>query len=352
MTEQTGGLVFNGRSPRVGLWLTYVRALMSQSVSEVLGTDGVRAPREDFFVEVSTETPRIHVLGEDDSVDLDDASIAVLSDTISSKAIDIVLGEDVCIDMAFNVPPGLLPEVRQMIETEIAYRSPFAEDAAFAVWEAFEAKGGGWDVIAALTLKKPVDALAAQLSGAGISVSSIIRETQGKTLRRVPPWVTEPTQSPKASTLFRRLHPALQATLAGAAIFAVSTTLLWGQALLRDWSLQNEASRAQTELRSSASASARMHGLDASLAMSTEVLAVTGTLSERLPDGVWLDQLIIEGEDVTLVGFSPSAAEVTRLLADIPTLTDIRFASPVIRDNSQSLERFRIAAKIVNGGAK
>ncbi|MEP2202031.1 MAG: PilN domain-containing protein, partial [Tateyamaria sp.] len=92
--------------------------------------------------------------------------------------------------------------------------------------------------------------------------------------------------------------------------------------------------------------------LDASLAKSTEVLAVTGTLSEVLPDEVWLSQIIIDDNEVTLVGFAPSAAEVTRILSDVPNLTDIKFASPVIRDNSQEIERFRIAATFADGVAQ
>ena len=81
------------------------------------------------------------------------------------------------------------------------------------------------------------------------------------------------------------------------------------------------------------------------------MLALTGTLSGALPDDVWLDQIIIDGTDVTLVGFAPSAAEVTRILTELPTLSDIKFASPVIRDNSQSIERFRIAATLSAGGS-
>ena len=61
---------------------------------------------------------------------------------------------------------------------------------------------------------------------------------------------------------------------------------------------------------------------------------------------MWLDQLIIDDDTVTLAGFGPSAAEITQMLTTLPELTDIRFASPVTRDNSQSLERFRIAATL------
>ena len=353
MTEQTGGVVLERRGLNFGPWLTYARALLEQSADQLVSGDTLPAERCDFYVKLTAGTPCVGVLGEADEIELNHNALAVLGDTVTSKSVDLLLADDACIDLEFDVPPGLLSEVRQMIDAEIVYRSPFAEGSALAVWEAFEAPSGGWDVKAALTMKEPVEALLKGLEAQGITVSSVVRETSGETLRTVPPWRAE-TKARRAApwAVFRSLSPVLQAGLAGATVFAISATLLWGQSLVRDWSLSDDAAQARVDLRANASASSRLGSLDASLAMSTEVLAVTGTMSELLPDGVWLDQLIIDGDEVTLVGFGPSAAEITRVLSSLPTLTDIRFASPVIRDNSQSIERFRIAAKLVGGGVQ
>ncbi|MEM9425115.1 MAG: PilN domain-containing protein [Pseudomonadota bacterium] len=352
MTEQTGGVVLERRGLSIGPWLTYLRALLSQSATGLASSDAEPRQRCDFYIELGHGAPWVRVLGEDDWLEMDDASLSALKGALKGGKIDLVLSDEACIDLTFEVPPGLLPEVTRMIEAEILYRSPFAENAALAIWEAHEAPSGGWQVIAALTLEDQVKELVAALAEYQIEIASVVRKGASGTLHKSPPWLVNCTdEAPSPLALFRSLSPALQAALAGAVLFAASTTAHWGHATFSDWSLSDDAARAQTELRQSAAASSRLRGLDASLAMSTEVLALTGTLTELLPDGIWLDQIIIDGTEVTLVGFAPSAAEVTRLLTDLPTLNDIKFASPVIRDNSQSIERFRISATITNGSA-
>lgn len=347
MTEQTGGVVLERQAYSLGSWLTYGRALLTQSATQLVATDPLPKDRCVFFVEMGHRTPRLRARGEEDWVYFKESALPVLADAARSGMVDLVLGDAACIDLTFDVPPGPLPEVSRMIDAEILYRSPFAEGAALAMWEAHEASHGGWKVTAALTLEDPVQNVVEQLASHNLSIASIIRETSTCTLRTAPPWKKQATIAASSwITVFRSLAPALQAALVGSLIFSLSATAFWGQTVLKDWALDDRATQAQVELRATAAASARLRGLDASLSKSTEVLALTGTLSQALPDDVWLDQIIIDGTNVTLVGFAPSAAEVTRILTDIPTLADIKFASPVIRDNSQNIERFRIAATL------
>ena len=134
--------------------------------------------------------------------------------------------------------------------------------------------------------------------------------------------------------------------LLGAVIFCVSSIAALVSTTVAHGQMSDQAAAARTTLAAQAQAVAGLRTLDGALQVSTERLAMTGTLSALLPDGVWLDQLIVDEDTVTMVGFAPSAAEVTRLLTALPELTDIRFASPVTRDNTQNLERFRIAATL------
>ena len=345
MTEQTGGVILERRGLSLGPWFTYARALLAQAGARATTADILRHDHCLFFVELNGDVPLVCARGVDDAIELDDSTYQVLADAAQSGMVDLVLAHDSSIDLNFEVPPGLLPEVSRMIEAEINYRSPFAEGVALSIWEAHESESGGWNVTAALTMEAPLMEIVNKLAEHGVEIASIIREHETGDLRTLPPWI-ESSVSERATpwAILRTLPPALQATLAGAALFALSATAHWGQTVLSDWSLGDEAARAQIELRSTAAESARLRGLDDSLAKSTEVLAVTGTLSQVLPDDVWLNQIIVDDGEVTLVGFAPSAAEVTRILSEVPNLSDIKFASPVIRDNSQEIERFRIAA--------
>lgn len=352
MTEQTGGVILERRGLSLGPWFTYVRALLAQGVTHAGASDALPAERCLFFVEMNGNVPLVRAGGVEDALELDESAYPVLADAAQSGKVDFVLADAASIDLNFEVPPGLLPEVAQMIEAEITYRSPFAEGVATAIWEAHEAPSGGWNVTAALTMEAPLMEIVAKLADHGIEIASVIRETDAGELRTLPPWIQKRDAALTPWALVRSLSPSLQAALAGALLFAASATAYWGQTLLSDWSLSTDAARAQTELRATAAESSRLRGLDASLSKSTEILAVTGTLSEVLPDEVWLSQIIIDNTEVTIVGFAPSAAEVTRILSAIPNLTDIKFASPVIRDNTQDIERFRIAASFANGVAQ
>lgn len=350
MAEQSGGVVFERRGLSIGPWLTYGRALLAQSVTQLATTESLPDEECIFFIEVGGETPVLRARDEDERVELDEFFLSELASSAKDGCVDLLVTDDACIDLTFDVPPGLLPEVSQMIEAEILYRSPFAEGVALSIWEAREAANGGWHVSAAVMMEAPVRSLVDMLSKHGLTVSSVIRDTGGYRLRAIPPWRRpETVPTPTLWTVFRSLTPTLKATLAGALLFAFAACLNWAHATWRDSSLTNAAERAQADLRSTAAEASRLRGLDASLSQSTEVLALTGTLSGVLPDDVWLDQIIIDGADVTLVGFAPSAAEVTRILTDVSALTDIKFASPVIRDNTQGIERFRIAATFAGG---
>jgi len=353
LAEQSGGVVYERRGLSIGPWLTYVRALLAQSVNQLSATDTL--PKEEcvFYFELGGPKPVLRERDEAESVELDEYFLAELAKVAEGGKVDILLKDEACIDLKFDVPPGLLPEVSQMIEAEILYRSPFAEGVALSIWEAHEAPNGGWSVTAAVTMEAPVLSLVETLGKYGLGISSIIRESGGQKLRSAPPWVRK-ERAPTVSfwSLFKALNPTLQATLAGALLFAFAAGLNWGHATWRDSALSDAAASAQADLRSTAAEAARLRGLDASLSQSTEVLALTGILSGVLPDDVWLDQIVIDGTEVTLVGFAPSAAEVTRILTDVETLTDIKFASPVIRDNTQGIERFRIAAVFAGGPAR
>ena len=332
---------------------TRVRALLAHSVAELAAPQRVPQSRSRFYVEQGNGDLQIRALGDPDRVAADAAGLDVIAGMVDGGAVDLVLAEDSCLDLNFTLPPGPLAEVRGMIASEISFKSPFSEDATLSFCEAHEAEDGGWRVRAVITLKDRVLQVAETLQQSNLEVRTLVRPYPGGELQAAPPWAeSAEATTPALWSALRNLSPPLKAALMGACIFFLSAILLWGQTTFRDWSLTSQATSARSELRASAPATARLRGLDTAIAQSTEVLALTGTMSALLPDGVWLDQIIIDNDAVTLVGFGPSAADITRLLATVPTLTDVQFASPVVRDNSQSIERFRISATLQPGGTR
>jgi general secretion pathway protein L len=74
--------------------------------------------------------------------------------------------------------------------------------------------------------------------------------------------------------------------------------------------------------------------------------ALLNDVSERLPDDTWLIQLRVDGNQLTLSGFSPTAASLIAGLEDSPMLSEVRFGSPVTVDPRVGRERFNLFAVV------
>lgn len=79
---------------------------------------------------------------------------------------------------------------------------------------------------------------------------------------------------------------------------------------------------------------------------SASLVRVWAELTHLLPDTAWLTDLSAKGEDLTITGFSTSAAELIEPLDGSPLFAAPEFAAPVVKIPGQDGERFTITAKI------
>ena len=351
MAEKTSGRSFAGAGVPLGQRINRLRNLALQGAAELAAPPASVQPRSEFYVEFGGPAPVFRRPGKPGQVDINADTLAHLAQKTGGAPVDLVFADDSCIDLKFKLPDGLLPELRQIVDNEIQFRSPFSEGASLWFWVAEELPDRRWQARAAVTLKQPVDALLAQLAEHGLPVGAVRREAKDTHFAAYPPWAGSQAPVTRPAGLLKKLPAMLRFSVLGALIFCLSALALTIQTGLAQSRLSAEADAARAVIGAQARAAAGQRSLDRAIALSSYKTALTGVLSGLLPDGVWLDQLVIEDDTVTLIGFAPSAAEVTRLLATLPELTDIRFASPVTRDNTQALERFRIAATLVEAGA-
>ncbi|MEM1066935.1 MAG: hypothetical protein AAGJ74_15650, partial [Pseudomonadota bacterium] len=280
MTEQTGDIGLERQSLPLLQRLTWARAVLTQSIAELVSPEQKPKGPTRFYVELGGNSLSIRAVGDPDSLPADEEGLEIVASLVEDGAADLVLADESCIDLSFRLPPGPLSEVRGMIASEISFKSPFSEEATLSFWEAREADDGGWWVRAAITLKDRVLNVAETMQQADLTVNALVREHAGGELRAVPPWAEPSTKpGPPALAAFRNLGATARAAFLGAGVFLLSSALLWGQVTLRDWSLADEADAARATLSAGAQASARMRGLESAIAQSTEVLALTGTMS-------------------------------------------------------------------------
>ncbi|MER9306975.1 PilN domain-containing protein [Mesorhizobium sp. M0496] len=76
------------------------------------------------------------------------------------------------------------------------------------------------------------------------------------------------------------------------------------------------------------------------------LVRVWAELTHLLPDTTWLTDLSAKGDDLTITGFSASAAELIQPLDASPLFSAPEFASPVVKVPGQEGEHFTITAKI------
>ena len=79
---------------------------------------------------------------------------------------------------------------------------------------------------------------------------------------------------------------------------------------------------------------------------SPTAVALLDEVTKRLPDGTWLTQLRVRGNQIALAGYSPAAASLVAGLEDSPLLSEVHFASPVMVDPRVGLERFNLSGVV------
>jgi general secretion pathway protein L len=160
-----------------------------------------------------------------------------------------------------------------------------------------------------------------------------------------------PTAHAEAGSFGRKLSLALGATAVALAIAAACLPLYQEKQLLAAYEAQLAETRAASAeadklKRQVAAALERARFLvDRRLSTPTAV-ALLKELTDRLPDDTWLVDLRLEGNRLSLAGFSPSAASLIALLDASPMISETRFESPVIADPRVGRERFSLAAVI------
>ncbi|MEJ6402879.1 PilN domain-containing protein [Yoonia sp. 2307UL14-13] len=346
MADRTSGPSFAGAAKPFARQIIRFRNLVSQGLAEAGTAPAAAAHLSDYYIEIGEDQMIIRRPEKPGHIFVGDETLTQLVDKIDGQPVDLVFVGNSCIDLKFKLPVGLISEMRPIIENEIQFRSPFNEDAALSFYVAEELPDKSWQARAAVTLRKPVEDLIGKLKDRGIALGVARREGENKRITARPDWM-HPGVARKAT--LRNLPVSLKLALLGGIVFCGSALALTVQQGVASNDLAERATVARAQLGEQARANEGNRAVADAMARGTQKLALTGTLSGLLPDGVWLEQLVIEDETVTMIGFAPSAADVTRLLTTLPYLTDIHFASPVTRDNTQSLERFRIAATLGEG---
>ncbi|MFQ1699192.1 PilN domain-containing protein [Loktanella agnita] len=281
----------------------------------------------------------------------DRSALAAQLAALPERRLDIVFAGRSALDLNFTVPNGPFRDVEAMIDSELAFRSPFQRDQCRWFWVAHETDNGDWQVQAAIVLNTSIDWVLDAFSAHKKQVSTARRHAADGSPRLTvhPDWATgkaSHTDLSKPAHIWRTIPRVLRLPVISFMLLAVSTLVCVVAQSVRYNDAENRAVAANATISRLAASQAATRALQDTRMAGNAKLALLGNLAVLLPDGVWLEQIAIEDDRLTITGYGPSAAEVTRLLATLDGLAEIEFGSPVTRDNTQNLERFRINATL------
>ena len=248
-------------------------------------------------------------------------------------------------DLRFKVPFGTQDQMRAHVEKEIAYRSPFSEDAGICFWVAEEKPDHSWHARAAVALRKNVEDVLSQLQTAGLPIGVVRRELKDARFAARPEWARRQMITPPKRSSLRRLPISLVAAVLFGGLLCLSGLIAFSLRGGHVDALRAQLSQAEGEVQQQVETRSRI--LVNAASQTSEKRALLATLEKAFGTEVSLEQVEIDARAVSLMGTAPSAAGVTRVLSAIPQLSDIRFLSPVTRDADGGMERFEIAVSIM-----
>lgn len=253
------------------------------------------------------------------------------------------------------LPAAARERLRAVLGFEVDRQTPFAADAVLFDGRLLEERADGSLQAELVVVPRPrFDAVAAGLGGLGAHLAGV--DLAGDDGQALGVNLLPPAQRYRRRDPWRLLNLAL-AVVALAALALGLSQLLDNRRAAAD---QLRATIAQRQAQAQGVSAARqrvvdavegeafLRGLRSDRPASVEVMEA---LSQRIPDGTYLEKLAIEGNQVTLLGLSNQAAALVGQLEGAPQWTSAALSGALQSDPRTRMDRFTVIAQLAQGRA-
>ncbi|MER8734484.1 PilN domain-containing protein [Mesorhizobium sp. M0018] len=248
-----------------------------------------------------------------------------------------------------QLAPRRLPvrQARDMAELDLLATTPLDPAQVHVVFARPAGQDSAYHVIKAKTLAAVLDAV----RRAGDSVLSLSLSQPEETLRADPLSLASIWPPTARDRRKRRAWIAACSALAAALLitFAHAHWLIWqadGELDAQIAHAQVLAKTARASLQKRQAGIERVEKIRQKKKTTASLVRVWAELTHLLPDTAWLTDLSAKGDDLTITGFSTSAAELIQPIDASPLFSAPEFAAPVVKVPGQDGEHFTISAKI------
>lgn len=291
-----------------------------------------------------------------------DATTALrgLLSELHGEAVRVVLTLDPSLTLrrTFHVPRAAEAEITGVLAFEIERHTPFRETEVY--FDHTIDRAAGSDSILAVDLvivpRRLVDPLIRALRTLGFDLDELLVSGAPD-----PADGTERDDArvPVAGAVARRRHGGNGFKL-GAALVLVLAIAAATMPLIRITSLADDLAAAVQQAKAEAETTLALQTETDSLTRGMNViaraqagasspLAVLHALSGLLPDGTWVEQLSVVGDEVILEGRTDSSAKLVGLLEASPLFDSVKYLAPVTRDAGAGVERFNFSLRLAEG---
>jgi general secretion pathway protein L len=265
---------------------------------------------------------------------------------------------------ADRLPAGAAGELDRIMPHRVDLLTPWPAARVrwgYRVLGAGRQDGGQVEVLLGVAPRAVVDPAVARLAAYGVPVDAVdligedgdpagIDLLAAHTRRREPPGAAARAVR-RAGVLALALLTAGGAALAGVELHRLNGRLEQRQQYLR---ALEERMADLPGLQARIEALRRDAGfVPAQQARTPSPVVVLEVLSRILPDSIWLDEVSLEGEDLTLSGYAEDAAQVLPIVEGSAHFAQVRFSAPSTRvsvagpgGGTREVERFSLAAKV------
>ena len=241
-----------------------------------------------------------------------------------------------------------------ILKHEVARQSPIEADAIYFDYRVTQRDpaSGTLGVGLRILRREGVDALAGLCRDAGITLSAIefIGDATHADGGNLP-------SDPRANRELR-LHPRIVPVL-GLSVLLLALAFVWAM-FLRGEMIQGQLSDKIDDARTRAGTVERLErdlkAADRQVAFlsgekrSPAAVAVLAAVTRLLPDGSWLNEFELNGDEVRIHGFSDSAASLIAKFDSSPDFGDAQFRSPLMQGAVPGTQRFDISLKLKRSG--
>jgi general secretion pathway protein L len=257
------------------------------------------------------------------------------------------LPADEALTRPLRLPRGAARNLDPILRHEVVRQSPIDALNIYYDYQVTERDAEGIDVMLRIIRREPVDALLQLCREAGVAVSAVIFEGDAQLAAG-----TFPVDAAAARRL--RMAPRIVPLLCGLLLLVLAGLVFSiyarGEAVASDLSDRVDAARggamAVEMLQRKLDAANRQAAFLAQQKRNPAAVAVLANVARLLPDGTWLYEFELNGDEVRLHGFSGQAASLIALFDSAPAFTDAQFRAPLMQGPTPSLQRFDLSMRL------